>query len=65
MLAQLKTVVLIKEAIKLALFRQVENLEHQHLIAKGVSVYTVFLINLMFFNGTKMCFSFKNKDISK
>ena len=31
MLAQLKTVVLIKEAIKLAFFRQVEYLEHQHL----------------------------------
>jgi hypothetical protein len=30
MLAQLKTVVLIKEAIKLA-FRLVENLEHPHL----------------------------------
>ena len=29
MLAQLKTVVLIKEAIKLALFRLVEYLEHQ------------------------------------
>ena len=31
MLAQLKTVVLIKEAIKLAFFRHVEYLEHQHL----------------------------------
>ena len=31
MLAQLTTVVLIKEAIKLALFRLVEYLEHQHL----------------------------------
>ena len=31
MLAQLKIVVLIKEAIKLALFRLVEYLEHQHL----------------------------------
>ena len=31
MLAQLKTVVLIKEAIKLAFFRLVEYLEHQHL----------------------------------
>ena len=31
MLAQLKTVVLIKEAIQLAFFRQVEYLEHQHL----------------------------------
>jgi hypothetical protein len=31
MLAQLKTVVPIKEAIKLALFRLVEYLEHQHL----------------------------------
>ena len=31
MLAQLKTVVLIKEAIKLASFRLVEDLEHQHL----------------------------------
>ena len=31
MLAQLKTVVLIKEAIKLAFFRVVEYLEHQHL----------------------------------
>ena len=30
MLAQLKTVVLIKEAIKLAIFRLVEYLEHQH-----------------------------------
>jgi hypothetical protein len=31
MLAQLKTVVLIKEAIKLAFFRLVEYLEHQYL----------------------------------
>ena len=31
MLAQLKTVVLIKEAIKLASFRRLEYLEHQHL----------------------------------
>ena len=31
MLAQLKTVVLIKEAIKLASFRLVEYLEHKHL----------------------------------
>jgi hypothetical protein len=31
MLAQLKTVVLIKEAIKLDFFRQVEYLEQQHL----------------------------------
>ena len=31
MLAQLKTVVLIKEAIKLAFFRLVEYLERQHL----------------------------------
>jgi hypothetical protein len=31
MLAHLKTVVLIKEAIKLSLFRLVEYLEHQHL----------------------------------
>ena len=31
MLAQLKTDVLIKEAIKLSLFRLVEYLEHQHL----------------------------------
>ena len=31
MLAQLKTVVLIKEAIQLAIFRLVEYLEHQHL----------------------------------
>ena len=31
MLAQLKTLVLIKEAIKLAFFRLVECLEHQHL----------------------------------
>ena len=30
LLAQLKTVVLIKEAIKLAFFRLVEYLEHQH-----------------------------------
>ena len=30
MLAQLKTVVLIKEAIKLAFFRLVEYVEHQH-----------------------------------
>jgi hypothetical protein len=30
MLAQLKTVLLIKEAIKLAFFRLVEYLEHQH-----------------------------------
>ena len=31
MLAHLKTVVLIKEAIKLTFFRLVEYLEHQHL----------------------------------
>ena len=31
MLAQLKTIVLIKEAIKLDFFRLVEYLEHQHL----------------------------------
>jgi hypothetical protein len=31
MLAQLKTVVLIKKAIQLAFFRLVEYLEHQHL----------------------------------
>ena len=31
MLAQLKTVVLIKEAIKLAFFRLVDYLEHQYL----------------------------------
>jgi hypothetical protein len=31
MLAQLKTVVLIKEAIKRAFFGLVEHLEHQHL----------------------------------
>ena len=31
MLAQLKTVVLINEPIKLAFFRRVEYLEHQHL----------------------------------
>ena len=31
MLAKLKTVVLIKEAIKLSFFRLVEYLEHQHL----------------------------------
>ena len=31
MLVQLKTVVLIKEAIKLAFFRLVEYLEHKHL----------------------------------
>jgi hypothetical protein len=31
MLAQLKTVVLIKQAIKLAFFRQLEYLEYQHL----------------------------------
>ena len=31
MLAQLKTVFLIKEAIKLTFFRVVEYLEHQHL----------------------------------
>ena len=31
MLAQLKTVVLMKESIKLASFRLVEYLEHQHL----------------------------------
>ena len=31
MIAQLKTVVLIKEAIKLAFFRLVEDLERQHL----------------------------------
>ena len=34
MLAQLKTVVLIKEAIKMAFFRLVEYLEHQHLFAR-------------------------------
>ena len=32
MLAQLKTVVLNKEAIKLAAFRLVEYLKHQHLV---------------------------------
>ena len=31
MLAQLKTVVVMKEAIQLAFFRLVEYLEHQHL----------------------------------
>jgi hypothetical protein len=31
MLSQLKIVVLIKEAIKMAFFRQVQYLEHQHL----------------------------------
>ena len=31
MLAELKTVIRIKEAIKLAFFRLVENLEYQHL----------------------------------
>jgi hypothetical protein len=31
MLAQLKTVVLIKESIKLTFFKLVEYLEHQHL----------------------------------
>ena len=31
MLAQMKTVVLIKEAVKLAFFRLAEYLEHQHL----------------------------------
>jgi hypothetical protein len=35
MLAQLKPVVLIKEAIKLAYFRLVEYLEHQHLWITG------------------------------
>ena len=34
MLAQLKTVVLITEAIKLAFFRLVEYLEHQHLCVR-------------------------------
>ena len=34
MLAQLKTVVLIKEAIKLAFFRIAEYLEHQHLLVR-------------------------------
>ena len=36
MLAQLKTVVLIKEAIKLAFFRLVEYLEHQYLWDAGI-----------------------------
>jgi DNA-binding NarL/FixJ family response regulator len=35
MLAQLKTVVLIKEAIKLAFYRLVEYLKHQHLSVSG------------------------------
>ena len=34
MLAQLKTVVLIKEAIKLSFFRIVEYLEHQYLLVR-------------------------------
>jgi hypothetical protein len=36
MLAQLKTVVLINEANKMAFFRLVEYLEHQHLWVRGV-----------------------------
>ena len=34
MLAQLKTVVLIKKVIKLAFFRLVEYLEHQHVLVQ-------------------------------
>jgi hypothetical protein len=34
MLAQLKTVVLLKEGIKLVFFRQVEYLEHQYLCVR-------------------------------
>ena len=54
MLTQLKTVVLIKEEIKLAFFRLAEYLEHQHLwVRLGIyninNVCTVFLINLMLF----------------
>jgi hypothetical protein len=38
MLAQLKSVVLIKEAIKLGFFREVEYLEHQQLWVQAQNV---------------------------
>ena len=51
MLAQLKTVGLIKEAIKLAFFRLVEYLEHQHLWVplqaqngERQNIYSLFLL---------------------
>ena len=43
MLAQLKTVVLIKEAIKLVFFGLVEYLEHQHLWVRLLSKSTSIL----------------------
>ena len=52
MLAQLKTVVLIKEAIKLAFFRLVEYLEHQHL-----------WVRLQAQNGQKQITSFWNLSV--
>ena len=42
MLAQLKTVVLIKEAIKLALFRLVVYLEHQHFLVQNGQKQIIF-----------------------
>ena len=53
MLAQLKTFVLIKEAIKLAFFRLVEYLEHQHLwvqlqVQNGQKQITFFWIISLF-----------------
>jgi hypothetical protein len=54
MLAQLKTVVLIKEAIKLAFFRLVEDLENQHLMVRlqpqnGQKQSTFFFVSLFLF----------------
>ena len=52
------------------LYAYVENFKNHQFLATLViyninNVYTVFLMNLIYFNGQKMCFSFKNKDISK
>ena len=60
MLAQLKTVVLIKEAIKLAFFRLVEYLEHQHLWVRlqaqkcpETNNFLLKLVSLLFFGEIK------------
>ena len=42
MLAELKTVVMIKEAIKLSFFRLDEYLEHQHLWVQNVQKQSTF-----------------------
>ena len=46
MLAQKKTVVLIKEAIKLAFFRLVEDLEHQHLSRRPATLSRLFTVGV-------------------